>query len=64
MTALFETATREKSAIAARHPRWFRPLAYQLAVPTAVVTALIALALYAIVRLEFSFARLAGGWGK
>jgi len=64
MTPRFETARREKSAIAARHPRWFRPLAYQLAVPTAVVTALIALALYAIVRLEFSFARLAGGWGK
>jgi len=64
MTPRFETARREKSAIAARHPRWFRPLAYQLAVPTAVATALIALALYAIVRLEFSFARLAGGWGK
>jgi len=64
MTTLFEMATREKSAIAARHPCWFRPLAYQLAVPAAVVTALIALALYAIVRLEFSFARLAGGWGK
>ena len=64
MTTLFETAKREKSAIAARHPRWFRPLAYQLAVSAAVVTASIALALYAIARLEFSFARLAGGLGK
>jgi phosphonate transport system permease protein len=64
MTTLFETAMREKSAIAARHPRWFRPLAYRLAVPAAVVTALIALALYAIVRLEFSFARLVSGLGK
>jgi phosphonate transport system permease protein len=64
MTALFETATREKSAIAARHPRWFRPLAYQVAVPAAVVTTLIALALYAVVRLEFSFGRVAGGLGE
>jgi phosphonate transport system permease protein len=64
MTRLFETATRDKAAIAARHPRWFRPLAYQLAVPAAVVTALITLALYATARLEFSFARLAGGLGK
>jgi phosphonate transport system permease protein len=64
MRALFAEARRERSAIAARHPRSFRPLVYRLAVPFALLATMLALAGYAVVRLEFSLARIAGGLGK
>lgn len=61
MTTLFDEARRERAAIAARHPAWFRPSWRRRAATATIALLLIGLAGYAIWRLEFSVARLGTG---